>query len=119
MVRAQAKALDALGVRRLSLVVGGSLGGMQALEWAAMYPERWMRLRPSPCLAVTPLVHRPLGGAAPGDRRDPCWRGAITAGRATAAGLAAARMIAMCTYRSRPAFEARFGEPGTVRGASP
>ena len=40
IVRAQARALDELGLTRLALVVGGSLGGMQALQWALAYPER-------------------------------------------------------------------------------
>ena len=40
MVRAQASLADALGIRRWASVVGGSMGGMQVLEWAVMYPER-------------------------------------------------------------------------------
>jgi len=51
---------------------------------------------------------------------DPRWRGGDYASdEPPAAGLAAARMIAMCTYRSRPAFEARFGRARTAAGASP
>src|SRR5690606_29243969 len=46
MVRAQARLLDLLGVRRLLAVIGGSLGAMQALEWAATYPGRMRGIIP-------------------------------------------------------------------------
>jgi len=39
-VRAQSKLLDSLGIRKLRLVLGGSIGGMQALEWTIQHPER-------------------------------------------------------------------------------
>lgn len=100
MVRAQALLLEQLGVRRLALVVGGSLGGMQVLEWEASYPER--------VAAAVPIATAGRASA---------WciafseaqRAALEAAGDAAAGLAVARMIAMCSYRSPVELEARFG----------
>ena len=77
MVRAQREALAALGVRRLRLVIGGSLGGMQALEWAATFPE----LVDAVAVIAAPgrhsaWAHRALRGAARRDRRRPALRAA-------------------------------------------
>lgn len=105
MVRVQMALLDALGVRRLRLVIGGSLGGMQVLEWALLDPERVEAIVPIAtsgrhsawCIALGEAQRQAI-------RIDPVR------------GLAAARALAMCTYRSRASFEARFGrrlrEPG-------
>ena len=105
MVRVQMALLDALGVRRLRLVIGGSLGGMQVLEWALLDPER-----------VKAIVAIATSG------RHSAWCIALGEAQRQAIrldpvrGLAAARALAMCTYRSRASFEARFGrrlrEPG-------
>jgi homoserine O-acetyltransferase/O-succinyltransferase len=105
MVRLQAALLDALGVCRLRLVIGGSLGGMQVLEWALLYPDR--------VKAVAPIAT---------SGRHSAWCIALSEAQRQAIqvdsvlGLAVARAIAMCTYRSRASFEARFGrrlrEPG-------
>lgn len=105
MVRLQAALLDALGVRRLRLVLGGSLGGMQVLEWALLYPDR--------VEAIAPIAT---------SGRHSAWCIALSEAQRQAIqidpvlGLAVARAIAMCTYRSRASFEARFGrrlrEPG-------
>ena len=105
MVRLQATLLDALGVRRLRLVLGGSLGGMQVLEWALLYPDR--------VEAIAPIAT---------SGRHSAWCIALSEAQRQAIqvdpvlGLAVARAIAMCTYRSRASFEARFGrrlrEPG-------
>ena len=105
MVRVQMALLDALGVRRLRLVIGGSLGGMQVLEWALLDPER-----------VEAIVAIATSG------RHSAWCIALGEAQRQAIridpvrGLAAARALAMCTYRSRASFEARFGrrlrEPG-------
>jgi homoserine O-acetyltransferase/O-succinyltransferase len=111
MVRVQAALLDALGVRRLRLVVGGSLGGMQVLEWAASHPERVDAIAPIAvsgrhsawCIALSEAQRQAI-------RADPCWNGGRYApSDPPSAGLAAARMVAMCTYRSRASFELRFG----------
>ena len=111
MVRAQAALLDALGVRRLRLVAGGSLGGMQALEWAALYPERVAAVA---ALAVSGRHSAWCIGLSEAQRQalyaDPLWQdGAYDPACPPAAGLRAARMLAMCTYRSRASFQERFG----------
>jgi homoserine O-acetyltransferase len=124
IVRAQAALLDALGVRRLRLVVGGSLGGMQVLEWALLFPERVEAIAP---IAVSAAHSAWCIGLSEAQRQsiyaDPRWRGGqYPAEDPPEAGLAAARMVAMCTYRSRESLETRFGrgvaEPGlfTVQG---
>lgn len=111
MVHVQARLLDQLGVARLALVVGGSLGGMQVLEWAALYPERVGAIAP---LAVSARHSAWCIGWSEAQRQaiynDPRWRaGDYGDAEPPAAGLAVARMIAMCTYRTRGSFESRFG----------
>jgi homoserine O-acetyltransferase len=111
MVRVQRDLLACLGVCRLRLVIGGSLGGMQALEWAATYPD----LVGAAAVIAAPGRHPAWGTALGAAQRaaiaaDPRFRG----GRYPAAdpprdGLAAARMIAMCSYRSPASFGQRFG----------
>jgi homoserine O-acetyltransferase len=117
MVRLQAALLDALGVRRLRLVLGGSLGGMQVLEWALLFPQRVGAIAPIAvsahhsawCIALSEAQRQAIYA-------DPRWLGgAYPPGHEPAAGLAVARQIAMCTYRSRASLEARFSrdEGGT------
>lgn len=118
MVRAQAALLDTLGVRRLQLVIGGSLGGMQALEWAALYPARVAAVA---ALAVSGRHSAWCIGLSEAQRQalyaDALWQdGAYDPARPPAAGLRAARMVAMCTYRSRASFEQRFGRAATPGG---
>jgi homoserine O-acetyltransferase len=111
MVRLQRELLRALGVRRVRMVIGGSLGGMQTLEWALMYPELVEAIVP----IANPARHSPWAiGLSEAQRQaifaDPLWKGGrYDPERPPAAGLAAARMMAMCTYRSRESFEERFG----------
>ncbi len=111
LVRAQQRLLDALGVRHVELVVGGSLGGMQALEWAAMDP----RVEAAAVLAA-PARHSPWAVALGEAQRaaiaaDPLWQdGDYPPESPPARGLAAARMIAMCSYRSPEGLARRFGE---------
>ncbi|NWG00980.1 MAG: homoserine O-acetyltransferase [Thermoanaerobaculaceae bacterium] len=119
MVRLQRQLLAELGVRRLQLVIGGSLGGMQALEWAVSFPE---------------LVERAAVIAAPA--RHSAWATALSEAQRAAiradarfrhgryppsdpprAGLAAARMMAMCTYRSPASLAARFDRATTPDGS--
>ena len=110
IVRVQAALLEALGVRRLRLVVGGSLGGMQVLEWALLFPERVEAIAP---IAVSARHSAWCIGLSEAQRQaiyaDPRWRGGrYPEGDGPEAGLAIARQIAMCTYRSRASLEARF-----------
>jgi homoserine O-acetyltransferase len=111
MVRLQRRLLDELGVETLDLVTGPSLGGMQALEWAAMYPERVRRVVPigvggrhSPwCIGISEAQRAAI-------EADPDWNGGYYSDDAPPAkGLSAARMMAVCTYRSWESFEQRFG----------
>jgi len=111
LVRLQAALLHALGVGRLRLVIGGSLGGMQALEWAVTYADRVE----AAVLVATAGRHSAWCIAWSEAQRqaifaDPRWRGGrYPPSSPPEAGLAAARMMAMVSYRSRASFEARHG----------
>ena len=107
MVRAQARALDALGVRRLRVVIGGSTGGMQALQWAVDFPERVRR-----CIAIAAA---PLG--AIGLALNHLQRQAVLLDPAR--GLALARAIAMLSYKSPELFAERFGRKPNRAGDDP
>ena len=118
IVRVQATLLDALGVRRLRLVVGGSLGGMQVLEWALLFPERVGAIAP---IAVSARHSAWCIGLSEAQRQaiyaDPRWRGGhYPPDDGPTAGLAVARQIAMCTYRSRASLEARFSRDEAANG---
>ena len=118
IVHVQAALLDALGVRRLRLVVGGSLGGMQVLEWALLFPERVDALAP---VAVSARHSAWCIGLSEAQRQaiyaDPRWRGGrYPPDDGPTAGLAVARQIAMCTYRSRTSLEARFSRDEAANG---
>jgi homoserine O-acetyltransferase len=110
MVRVQAALLDALGVRRLRLVIGGSLGGMQVLEWALLFPERVDAIVP---IAVSARHSAWCIGISAAQRQaicaDPRWRdGHYPPDDPPRAGLAVARQIAMLSYRSPAGLAARF-----------
>lgn len=112
MVRAQALLLDALGVETLFAAVGGSMGGMQVLQWAAMYPER---LRSAVCIAAAArhsaqnIAFHEVGRQA--IMADPDWRNGAyqAAGTRPEKGLAVARMAAHITYLSEAALQRKFG----------
>lgn len=111
IVRVQAALLETLGVKRLRLVLGGSLGGMQALEWALSFPDRVDAIAP----IATSARHTAWQIAISQAQRqaiaaDPRWRGGrYPQADPPAAGLAAARAIAMISYRSHESLDARFG----------
>ena len=110
MVRAQTKLLDHLKIETLLCVSGGSMGGMQALQWAAAYPDRVKSVIP---LATT-LKHSPQQIAFGEVGRqavmaDPAWRGGnYYAHGQPERGLALARMIGHITYMSDVSMEEKF-----------
>jgi homoserine O-acetyltransferase/O-succinyltransferase len=110
MVRAQGELCQALGVRAIRAVVGGSLGGMQVLEWALLYPDLVRSIVP----IANPARHSAWAiGLSEAQRQaiaaDPRWAaGRYDPAEPPAAGLAAARMMAMCTYRGWESFEERY-----------
>lgn len=120
MARAQARLVDHLGVERLHAVVGGSIGGMQALSWAVQWPERLER-----CVVIGAAPLSAMGLALShlqreAIRRDPLFRGGhYTADAPPASGLALARALAMCTYKSAVLFEDRYGRKPDRSGESP
>ncbi len=111
MVRAQRHLIDHLGIERLLAVAGGSMGGMQVLQWAASYPERVRAALPiattarhSPMLIAFGEVGRQAVYA------DPNWQGGdYYAGPRPAAGLAVARMVGHITYLSEQSMHHKFG----------
>ena len=112
MVRAQALLVDALGIEQLLCVLGGSMGGMQALQWAASYPERVHSAMPIATGArhsAQNIAFHEVGRQA--IMADPDWRDGDYAsfGVNPAKGLAVARMAAHITYLSEPALQRKFG----------
>ena len=110
MVRVQHALGARLGVRKVKLVMGGSLGGMQTLEWGLMYPEL---VEAMVFIASTARHSAWAIGLGEAQRQaiaaDPRWRdGRYPESDPPAAGLAAARAMAMLSYRSFPSFEERF-----------
>lgn len=111
MVEAQRHLLDHLGIERLLAVAGGSMGGMQALQWAVSYPERIRACIP---LATTArLSPQTIALSEVGRQaiyRDPNWRhGNYYDGPPPHAGLALARMIGHITYLSDQSMHHKFG----------
>jgi homoserine O-acetyltransferase len=111
MVELQRLLLDELGVEQLDLVTGPSLGGMQALEWAISYPDRVRSIVPigvggrhsAWCIGVSEAQRAAIAA-------DPNWNGGYYSDDSPPTnGLAAARMMAICTYRSWQSFDRRFG----------
>jgi homoserine O-acetyltransferase len=112
MVRTERAFLTAIGIDRLAAVAGGSLGGMQALEWAARYPDQVDAIVP---IASTHALH-PQGVAwnaiaRDSIMRDSAWQGGhyYGTGRAPEAGLGVARMVGHVTYLSAQALGDKFG----------
>ncbi len=112
MVRAQAKLIDHLGIETLFCVAGGSMGGMQVLQWAASYPERVFSALPIATAAKHSsqnIAFHEVGRQA--IMADPDWRGGryLSEGVRPGKGLAVARMAAHITYLSDSALHRRFG----------
>jgi homoserine O-acetyltransferase len=112
MVRAQKMLIDYLGIPRLFAVLGGSMGGMQVLQWAASYPQAVFAALPIACAAyhsAQNIAFHEVGRQA--IFADPDWYGGRywASGRVPARGLAVARMCAHITYLSEEALTRKFG----------
>ena len=114
MVRAQVRLTDMLGIRKWHSVVGGSMGGMQVLEWAVTFPDRVKTIIPiATCAQATAqqIAWGAIGRRA--IRLDPKWRNGeyydAAIGEGPWEGLAIARMISQVTFRSDNVFTERFG----------
>jgi homoserine O-acetyltransferase len=112
MVRAQAMLLDHLGIDTVFAVAGGSMGGMQVLQWAASYPERVFAALPIACAtrhSAQNIAFHEVGRQAV--MADPDWRAGryYAEGVSPRRGLAVARMGAHITYLSDAALHRKFG----------
>jgi homoserine O-acetyltransferase/O-succinyltransferase len=112
MVKAQAVLVDHLGIGRLLAVMGGSMGGMQVLEWAIRYPERVVAALPIATAAkhsAQNIAFHEVGRQAV--MADPEWRGGhyLRDGTLPRKGLGVARMAAHITYLSELALQRKFG----------
>lgn len=112
MVRAQAMLLDHLGIDKLFCVIGGSMGGMQVLEWASTYPERLFAAVPIACASrhsAQNIAFHEVGRQA--IITDPDWKQGnyLQTSTIPRQGLAVARMMAHITYLSEAALGRKFG----------
>ena len=111
MVRLQAKLMDFLGIERLLAVAGGSMGGMQVLEWAVSYPHRIVAALPIASTArhsAMQIAFNEVGRQA--IMADPDWSdGNYYAGKPPGRGLAVARMVGHITYMSDDSMREKFG----------
>ena len=119
LVRVQAALLEELGVQELALVVGGSLGGMQVLEWTAVHPTRVhaavaisVGARQSPwCIGLSEAQRQAIYA-------DAHWQGGdYDPALPPTGGLAAARMAALCSYRHWDGVAGRFGRERNAGGS--
>ncbi|MDZ7701086.1 MAG: homoserine O-acetyltransferase [Halobacteriales archaeon] len=117
--RAQRLLLDELGVGRLRCVTGGSVGGMNVLEWAKRYPDDVLRVAPvataprldAQCLAVDAIATRAITS-------DPNWNGGdYYGGEPPRQGLALARQLGHLLYLSKASMAAKFGRRAAGRTA--
>lgn len=112
MVRAQKMLVDTLGIERLFAVVGGSMGGMQALAWASLFPDRMFAVVPvaaAPYHSAQNIAFHEVGRQAifvdPDFHGGRYWEQGVIPAR----GLAVARMTAHITYLSEAALTRKFG----------
>jgi homoserine O-acetyltransferase len=123
MVRAQRRLLDHLGVTRLYAIIGGSMGGMQALQWMIDYPgyiDRVLALATTGRHSAQAIAFNEVGRCA--IMQDPGWNnGAYEQGKGPNVGLSVARMMAHITYLSDQSMEEKFGRSRTDSsdGANP
>jgi homoserine O-acetyltransferase len=111
MVRVQKMLMDHLGIERLLAVTGGSMGGMQALEWAVSYPDAVAAAIPIAATArhsAQQIAFNEVGRQA--IMGDPDWRGGNYYGQTPPArGLSVARMVGHITYMSDDSMREKFG----------
>jgi homoserine O-acetyltransferase len=110
MVAVQAKLIDHLGIRQLFAVIGGSMGGMQALVWATDHPERVRTCIPvATCVShgAMQIAFNEIGRRA--ITTDPGWNGGEYSADRLLHGLAVARMVGHVTYLSEFAMTRKFG----------
>ena len=112
MVRAQAMLIEHLGIEQLFAVAGGSMGGMQVLEWAASFPDKVFAALPIAAAAkhsAQNIAFHEVGRQAV--MADPDWQGGryLDDGMVPRKGLAVARMAAHITYLSEAALQRKFG----------
>ena len=120
IVRAQALLLDSLQIDRVKLVIGASIGGMQVLEWAVRFPARIAR--------AIAIGAAPLGAMGLGLNHlqrqaillDPAWKnGDYPPDKPPREGLALARALAVCSYKSSALFAERFARNPDRSGEDP
>ncbi|HMD70310.1 MAG TPA: homoserine O-acetyltransferase [Bryobacteraceae bacterium] len=111
MVRLQKMLVDHLGIPKLLAVAGGSMGGMQALEWAVSCPDRVVSAIPIACTtrhSAQQIAFNEVGRQA--IMADPDWNGGdYYGGNPPARGLAVARMVGHITYMSDDSMREKFG----------
>jgi homoserine O-acetyltransferase len=111
MVRTERAFLDELGISRLAAVAGGSLGGMQAFEWAILFPDQVdavVSIASTHALQPQGVAWNSIARDA--IMRDPAWQGGryYGTGRAPDAGMGVARMVGHVTYLSAQALDDKF-----------
>jgi homoserine O-acetyltransferase len=121
MVRTEHAFLAELGIHRLAAVAGGSLGGMQAFEWAILFPgqvDAVVAIASTHALQPQGVAWNSIARDA--IMRDPAWQGGRYYGTSQApeAGLGLARMVGHVTYLSAAALEMKFGRRLQPRGES-
>jgi len=111
MVKVQKQLIDHLEIDQLLAVTGGSMGGMQALEWAVTYPDKMKAVIPiatTPRLSPQGIAFNEVGRQA--IFADPNWRnGNYYDGQSPDIGLALARMVGHITYLSEKSMREKFG----------
>ncbi len=112
MVRTERAFLDVLGIERLAAVAGGSLGGMQAFEWAILFPDQVdavVAIASTHALQPQGMAWNAIAREA--IMRDPSWQGGryYGTGAAPEAGMGVARMVGHVTYLSALALDEKFG----------
>ncbi|AMD17587.1 MetX [Methanobrevibacter sp. YE315] len=112
MVNVQKKLVDHFNIKQLYAVIGGSMGGMQVLEWMVSYPKMMKKAIPIATAAMS--YPQQIAFNAVGRQSifsDPCWNGGnyYESGQIPRNGLSLARMIAHITYLSDESMDIKFG----------